>query len=116
DEGIERRDTELDREQIAYLGPERQDKYIRHDWDLSVEQVVTTGLFDEDIPLTEPTRAQRERVARMLRRFQLWALRDRSFLTLSYGQRRLALVARAFISPARVLLLDEVFNGLADKA
>src|SRR5690606_1144226 len=42
--------------------------------------------------------------------------RDRSFLTLSYGQRRLALLARAFVGPARVLLLDEVFNGLADKA
>lgn len=31
DAGDERRDTELEREQIAYVGPERQDKYIRHD-------------------------------------------------------------------------------------
>ena len=37
-------------------------------------------------------------------------------LTLSYGQRRLALVARAFVSDARVLLLDEVFNGLDARA
>lgn len=78
--------------------------------------MVTTGLFDEDIPLSEPSRTQTAQVNRCLRRFGVWGLRDRSFLTLSYGQRRLALVARAFVGPARVLLLDEVFNGLADKA
>jgi molybdate transport system ATP-binding protein len=100
------------KERIAYVGPERQDKYVRYGWDLTVQQVVTTGLFDEDIPLTKPTRAQRDRVTRMLRRFGLWGLRERRLLRLSYGQRRLALIARAFVSDAPVLLLDEVFNGL----
>jgi molybdate transport system ATP-binding protein len=100
------------KERIAYVGPERQDKYVRYGWDLTVSQVVTTGLFDEDIPLTRPTRAQRDRVTRMLRRFGLWGLRERRLLRLSYGQRRLVLIARAFVSEAPVLLLDEVFNGL----
>jgi molybdate transport system ATP-binding protein len=104
------------KQRIAYIGPERQDKYVRYGWDLTVTQVVTTGLFDEDIPLTRPSRAQRERVARVLRRFSLWGLRERSILTLSYGQRRLALVARAFAGHATVLLLDEVFNGLDERA
>jgi molybdate transport system ATP-binding protein len=102
--------------QIAYVGSERQDRYVRYDWNLSVTQIVTTGLFDEDIPLTKPTAAQRAKVERMLRRFGLWSLRARKFLSLSYGQRRLTLVARAFVSEARVLLLDEVFNGLDLKA
>lgn len=97
---------------VAYVGPEHQDKYTRYGWNLSVMQLVTTGLFDEDIPLSRPSRAQRERVARVMRRFSLWGLRDRRLLSLSYGQRRLALVARAFAGPAKVLLLDEVFNGL----
>ncbi|RPH51365.1 MAG: ATP-binding cassette domain-containing protein, partial [Lysobacterales bacterium] len=101
---------------IAYVGSERQDKYVRYGWNFSVVQVVTTGLFDEDIPLTTPSRAQRERVARLLRRFGLWGLRSRRMLALSYGQRRLALVARAFASEAQVLLLDEVFNGLDARA
>ena len=104
------------KELIAYVGPERQDKYVRYGWNLTVAQVVTTGLFDEDIPLTRPTRAQRMKVERFLRRFSLWGLRNRHMLTLSYGQRRLTLVARAFASPARVLLLDEVFNGLDAKS
>lgn len=103
------------KERIAYIGPERQDKYVRYGWDLTVTQVVTTGLFDEDIPLTRPTRAQQAKVARLLRRFGLWGLRERRLLRLSYGQRRLVLVARAFASDAPVLLLDEVFNGLDTK-
>jgi molybdate transport system ATP-binding protein len=114
--GRQRRTATLAKEQIAYLGPERQDKYVRYDWNLTVTQVVTTGLFDEDIPLTQPTHAQRERVARVLRRFGLWGLRQRRILTLSYGQRRLALVARLFAGKAAVLLLDEVFNGLDVRA
>jgi molybdate transport system ATP-binding protein len=114
--GRERRRSALSKEQIAYVGPERQDKYIRYNWNLTVTQVVTTGLFDEDIPLTQPTHAQRERVTRVLRRFGLWGLRQRRILTLSYGQRRLALVARLFASKAPLLLLDEVFNGLDVRA
>ena len=89
---------------------------MRYGWNLTVAQVVTTGLFDEDIPLTQPTRAQRQRVARVLQRFGLRGLRRRRMLTLSYGQRRLTLVARAFAGNARVLLLDEVFNGLDARA
>jgi molybdate transport system ATP-binding protein len=112
----EQRTSRLDKEQIAYIGPDRQDKYVRYGWNLTVAQVVTTGLFDEDIPLTQPTRAQRQRVTRVLQRFGLSGLRRRHMLTLSYGQRRLTLVARAFAGDARVLLLDEVFNGLDARA
>lgn len=100
------------KERIAYVGPERQDRYVRREWDLTVAQIVTTGLFDEDIPLMRPNRAQSARISRLLRRFGLWPLRRRRFLTLSYGQRRLALLARALAGEPDVLLLDEVFNGL----
>ena len=113
--GRARREPAGSKEHIAYIGPERQDKYVRHGWNLSVHAVVTTGLFDEDIPLTRATHAQQARVARVMKRFGLWGLRNRKLLALSYGQRRLVLVARAFASAAPVLLLDEVFNGLDTK-
>jgi molybdate transport system ATP-binding protein len=100
------------KEHIAYVGPERQDKYVRYEWNHTVTQVVTTGVFDEDIPRTQPSARQRQRVTRLLKQFRLWSLRGRSLLTLSYGQRRRALVARAFAGQPQVLLLDEVFNGL----
>jgi molybdate transport system ATP-binding protein len=100
------------KEHIAYLGPEQQDKYVRYQWNHTAEQVVTTGLFDEDIPRARANAAQRKKVARLLRRFSLWSLRTRRFLTLSYGQRRRVLLARALIGDPQVLLMDEVFNGL----
>ncbi len=102
----------LDKHHIGYLAPERQDKYVRYDWNLNVTQVVTTGLFDEDIPLSKPTAAQQARVQRLLRRLRLWSLRERRFLGLSYGQRRRVLLARLLAGRPTVWLLDEVFNGL----
>ncbi len=104
----------FDKHRIGYLAPERQDKYVRYDWNLSVTQVVTTGLFDEDIPLSKPTAAQQARVQRLLRRLRLWSLRERRFLSLSYGQRRRVLLGRLLASRPTVWLLDEVFNGLDD--
>jgi molybdate transport system ATP-binding protein len=111
-DGEHTRSVALIKHRITYVGPERQDKYLRYGWNHTVRQVVTTGLFDEDVPLTAADDRQQARVDRVLRRFKLWRLRGRRLLSLSYGQRRLVLVARAFAGPARVLLLDEVFNGL----
>jgi molybdate transport system ATP-binding protein len=97
---------------IAYVGAERQDKYERYGWNLTVEQVIATGVHASDLPLEKLTRAERRRVAGLLRRFALGKLRRRRMLTLSYGERRRTLIARAFAMRPRLLLLDEVFNGL----
>jgi molybdate transport system ATP-binding protein len=100
------------KELIAYVGAERQDRYDRYGWNYKVEEVIGTGLLHTDIPLDRPNAVQRRRVTRLVRRFGLQALTGRRFLTLSYGERRLALIARAVASRPRLLLLDEPFNGL----
>jgi molybdate transport system ATP-binding protein len=100
------------KQRIGFIAPERQDKYVRYGWNLSVMKVVTTGLFDEDIPLSNPKPAQQQRIARLLRKFKLWSLRERRLLELSYGQRRRVLIARLLAGSPEVWLLDEVFNGL----
>ena len=97
---------------IAYVGAERQDKYERYGWNLTVAQVVGTGVHASDLPLEKLTAAQRKWVAALVRRFGLRKLQRRRMLTLSYGERRRVLIARAFAMRPRLLLLDEVFNGL----
>jgi len=100
------------KEFIAYVGAERQDKYERYEWDLSVADVVGTGVHRTDIVLEPLTARQKHQVQTLLGRLGLKALARRKFLTLSYGERRLALIARALAARPRLLLLDEVFNGL----
>ncbi len=100
------------KERIAYIGAERQDKYARYGWNLTVGELIGTGITGTDIVLEKPDRAGRTRVAQLTRRFGLQGLARRKLMTTSYGERRLALIARALASNPLLLLLDEAFNGL----
>jgi len=100
------------RDEIAWLGPERQDRYERYGWNFPAIDVVGTGLHRTDIPLNALSAADRSRCLRLLRMAGIARLARRRFLTLSYGERRLVLLARALAWRAAVLLLDEVATGL----
>ena len=97
---------------IAYLGGERQDKYARYGWNLRVRDVIATGLHRTDLLLSPVTRTQAKRVTAMLHACGIQRLAGREFLALSYGEKRLVLLARALASQPDWLLLDEVYNGL----
>ena len=99
-------------DEIAYVGPERQDRYERYGWNHTVEQVMGTGIHRTDIPLHELSDANRRSIASLARRLGVTPLLPRRFLTLSYGERRLVLLARALASRPRLLLMDELLNGL----
>jgi len=100
------------KEEIGYVGPERQDKYERYGWNHTVGQIVGTGLYRTDIPLHALSEADHARIDAILGKLGIQAFAGRPLLTLSYGERRLALLARTLASGARLLLLDELLNGL----
>jgi molybdate transport system ATP-binding protein len=98
--------------EIAYLGAERQDKYQRYGWNTVARRIVGTGLYRTDIPLDAITAADSRRIASLLAALGAAHLAPRPFLSLSYGERRVILLARALAGRPRLLLLDEVLNGL----
>ncbi len=100
------------KEEIAYVGAERQDRYEHYGWDLRVTEIVGTGIERSDVPLRALSAAERSHVARLLRRVGIESLARRRFLTLSQGERRLVLLARALAWRPALLLLDEPLNGL----
>jgi molybdate transport system ATP-binding protein len=100
------------KDEIAYVGAERQDRYERYGWNHTVTQIVGTGLYRTDIPLDPLTPADRKHIELLLKRLGIAHLAKRGFLSLSYGERRLTLLARALVSRPKLLLLDELLNGL----
>jgi len=100
---------------MAYLGAERQDKYARYGWNLPVREVVATGAHGTDLLLAPITPPEARRVDAMLRACGLETLSTRRFSSLSYGQKRLTLLARALVQAPEWLLLDEFYNGLDER-
>jgi iron complex transport system ATP-binding protein len=74
---------------------------------LSVRQVVALGRYSARPGLFVHTRGDDAAVERALARVGLAALAERSYPTLSGGQKRLVLLARALATGAPTLLLDE---------
>jgi molybdate transport system ATP-binding protein len=111
---IGRREVDLieAKARIAYIGAELQDKYTRYGWDLAVRDLIATGLHRTDLLLTPATAAERVEIDAAMRTAGLMGLADRKFSSLSYGQKRLALLARALAQAPDWLLLDEFYNGL----
>lgn len=96
---------------IGYVSPEMHRSYLRP---LPALQVVASGLKDSVGLYVHPTESERERCLLWMGLFGIAHLADRSFLQLSSGEQRLALVARAFVKDPDLLILDEPLHGLDD--
>jgi molybdate transport system ATP-binding protein len=97
------------RKRIAWVAAELQAGYR---YPTTVRECVASG-FESSIGLTrQPNDEECARVEEVLAQLELTEIAQRKLATLSYGQVRRALVARALVSRPRILLLDEPWEGL----
>jgi ABC-type molybdenum transport system ATPase subunit/photorepair protein PhrA len=94
---------------VGWVSPELQaDHYLAK----SVEEIVMSGRYASVGLNDAPTRADRAAAIRWLEFFGIEHLRERGPRQVSYGQMRLALIARAMVNDPELLLLDEPCTGL----
>ncbi len=96
---------------IGYVSPEMHRSYQRN---LPAIQVVASGLKDTVGLYTRPNEHEKEQCRRAMCLFGIGSLEQRPFLTLSSGEQRLVLLARAFVKGPDLLILDEPLHGLDD--
>ncbi len=89
-------------QEIAYI-PQSHDPVFHY----SVFDMVLMGTTAQRGVFSPPGREQRKLVEEVLHRLHLSHLRDRSYRTLSGGERQLVLIARAMAQRAKILLMDE---------
>ena len=94
---------------LGWMAPEIVAHYPRG---VSCFDVVCSGWFHSLGVHRQPTDAQRETASDWLRRFGLSERADQPLGSLSHGEQRLVLVARALVSDPWLLVLDEPCQGL----
>jgi molybdate transport system ATP-binding protein len=97
------------KKRIGYVSPEMHRSYQRN---LPTINVVASGLKDTVGLYVRPNEKEKEICRKWMRIFCIEHLAERSFTTLSSGEQRMALVARAFVKSPELLILDEPLHGL----
>jgi molybdate transport system ATP-binding protein len=94
---------------IGYISPEMHRSYMK---DIASIEIVASGLSDSIGLYHKPKASQIGQCEFWMNIFGIEHLRDRTFLTLSSGEQRLVLLARAFVKDPSLLILDEPMHGL----
>lgn len=76
-------------------------------FDYTVLDTVLMGTTGALKLLASPRRGQIEAAEEALRQLQIFHLRDRSICRISGGERQLAMIARAMVQQAKILIMDE---------
>ncbi len=100
------------RERIGLVSPDMQDFYPLNAPRVPARSVILGGFIDAPLFYGEPTPEQEKGADEIIETLGLQDLAGRSMGTLSTGQCRKVLVARALVSKPDVLVLDEYMDGL----
>ena len=97
---------------IGFVAPEQQERYVRLDLPIDGRSVIASG-FDDTLYLHGALSAERAAaVEAIIDRLDIGAFARRRVRSLSFGQLRRLLIARALVRRPRILVLDEFTNGL----
>lgn len=112
-DGQERRSAVRARQTLSVVGPDAEAFYLTRDWLQTVRDVLLAGFEGGTLRLWAPTPQAQARLAEVAALTGVSDWLDRDFRTLSHGQRRRAMLARALMPRPEVLLLDEFTDGLS---
>ena len=94
---------------IGYVSPEMHRAYLKN---LPALDIVASGLHDSIGLYRRPHPEELDKCRWWMDTFGIGGLAGRPFLTLSSGEQRLCLLARAFVKDPELLILDEPLHGL----
>ena len=98
--------------QIGYASYGMQDEYVRGARNINCYEVIASG-FEQNIMVYDHLNdRQQQKLENLCNRLSLTELLERSFLSISHGQKSAVLFARALIHQPKLLVLDEIFNGV----
>lgn len=73
----------------------------------SVFDMVLMGTVSQVGTISVPAEEQRKRTEAVMKRLNIWHLKDRGFLHISGGEQQLVCIARALVQGAKILIMDE---------
>ncbi|OIO05002.1 MAG: hypothetical protein AUJ49_01965 [Desulfovibrionaceae bacterium CG1_02_65_16] len=100
------------RQRLGLVSGDMQDLYAKNEWAVTAFEVVLTGFDDTPLLYAEPSQTEREAARATLELLGLAHFATRRMATLSSGQGRAVLLARALACRPAALFLDECLEGL----